>query len=79
MKRFVLIITSIVLALTFVGCSKDAGSNNVIRIGVSPVPHKELVELVVEDLKEEGIELEIIEFGRLCKTKPCSSRKGIRC
>lgn len=77
MKRFVLIITSIVLALTFVGCSKDAGSNNVIRIGVSPVPHKELVELIVEDLKEEGIELEIIEFDDYVKPNLALAEKEL--
>lgn len=31
-------------------------------VGVTPVPHKELVELVKDDLKAQGIELEIVEF-----------------
>ncbi len=33
-----------------------------LKVGATPVPHAELLELVKEDLKAEGIELEIIEF-----------------
>ncbi|WP_068267937.1 MetQ/NlpA family ABC transporter substrate-binding protein [Caviibacter abscessus] len=38
-------------------------SENKLVIGVSPVPHKELVELVKDDLKAQGINLEIVEFN----------------
>lgn len=34
----------------------------VLKIGASPVPHAELLNLVKEDLKAEGIDLQIIEF-----------------
>lgn len=44
------------------GPSGDAGQSATIKIGVSPDPHAKLVELVKEDLKEEGIEIEIEEF-----------------
>ncbi len=33
-----------------------------IRVGATPVPHVELLELVKDDLKAQGIVLEIIEF-----------------
>lgn len=64
-----------VLALTFlVGCSSNeanegnlegtASESNIetIKIGVTPEPHRTLVELVVDDLREEGVEVEVIEF-----------------
>lgn len=34
----------------------------VLKIGASPVPHAELLNLIKEDLKAEGIDLQIIEF-----------------
>lgn len=33
-----------------------------IKIGATPEPHSTLLNLVVDDLKEEGIDLEIVEF-----------------
>lgn len=33
-----------------------------IRVGATPVPHSELLNLIKEDLLKEGIELEIVEF-----------------
>lgn len=33
-----------------------------IKIGATPEPHSTLLNLIVDDLKEEGIELDIIEF-----------------
>ena len=32
-------------------------------VGVSPVPHKELVEFVKDDLRAEGIDLEVVVFN----------------
>lgn len=49
-----------VFLLIIVSCGKN---ENRLVIGVSPVPHKELVELVKEDLKEKNIDLEIVEFN----------------
>lgn len=64
-----------VLALTFlVGFSSNeanegnlegtASEDNIetIKIGVTPEPHRTLVELVVDDLREEGVEVEVVEF-----------------
>ena len=45
-----------------VGCSKEKDDQNTIRIGVSPKPHKEIIELIQEDLEKEGINIEIVEF-----------------
>ncbi len=43
-------------------CNQNKVDENLIRIGVSPKPHREIIELVKEDLEKEGIKLEIIEF-----------------
>lgn len=54
-----------ILILSFVllaGCSPKESESNEIKIGVSPNPHSQLVALVLDDLKEEGIEVEIVEF-----------------
>ncbi len=59
------------LALTGCQSSKPAVSAaevaptaelQVLKVGASPVPHAELLNLVKEDLKAEGIDLQIIEF-----------------
>ncbi len=34
-----------------------------LLVGVSPVPHKELVEFVKDDLRAEGIDLEVVVFN----------------
>lgn len=57
MKKILLVITSL---LVLVSCGKK---ENVLKIGVSPIPHKEIVELVKDDLKKDGINLEIIVFN----------------
>lgn len=37
--------------------------SKVFKVGVTPVPHTAFLELIKEDLKKEGIELQIIEFN----------------
>lgn len=52
-----------ILAIGLVGCGKSSASNEkLIKIGVSPVPHKEIVENIKPQLKESGYDLEIVEF-----------------
>lgn len=34
-----------------------------IKVGATPVPHGEILEAVKEDLKKEGVNLEIVEFN----------------
>lgn len=65
MKKNISILSILVLSLALlVGCgSKNSGGDDkVIRIGVSPSPHGEIIEQVKEDLKAEGIELKIETF-----------------
>lgn len=70
-----LLILSLVLSLT-VGCSNNSENTTedkenvevseneevVLKVGATPVPHGELLNLVKDDLAKEGIKLEVIEF-----------------
>lgn len=62
MKRILIALIAGLLMLSFVGCSKNKGDDNLIRIGVSPEPHAKIIELIKEDLEKQGIKVEIIEF-----------------
>ena len=78
MKRFkgVLLLAIVaLLAILMVGCgnAKDNGKDSksegetkkktiTLKVGASPVPHKEILEKAKSILKEKGIELEIVEF-----------------
>ncbi len=59
MKKSILVLVAAVLLLA--GCNKQA-DENVLKVGATPVPHAELLNLVKEDLLKEGITLEVIEF-----------------
>ena len=54
-------------AVIFTGCGEDNGgaSKEVksLKIGATPVPHAELLEEIKPVLKDEGINLEIVEFS----------------
>ena len=56
MRRYLL---SLCLALLF-AVSVSAGEK--ISVGVTPFPHKDIMEIVKDLLKKDGIELEIVEF-----------------
>ena len=46
------------------GGDKPAASSEVtLKIGATPVPHSEILEEIKPDLKEQGINLEIVEFN----------------
>ena len=51
----------ILLAAAFilVGATALAGE---LKVGATPVPHAELLNLVKEDLKTEGVDLKVVEF-----------------
>lgn len=73
----ILLATTLVLSLGIVGCTSGSEGDNssntdkpaknekevVLKVGASPEPHSKMLELVKDDLKEEGIKLEITEFA----------------
>jgi len=62
LKKISLIFLTLILTFTlFTGCGKEENSNK-IKIGVSPVPHSEIIEFIKDDLEKDGVEVEIVEF-----------------
>ena len=51
-----------VLALAFSACTGKRGSDTTLSIGATPVPHSELLNLVKDDMAEQGYTLNIVEF-----------------
>ncbi len=60
MKRTIFLL--LILSLVLVGCSKKESNSNTIRVGATPVPHAEILQIVKDDLQEKGYTLEIKEF-----------------
>ena len=84
MKRFltlVLILCITVLSLGLTACGSDgdgyivAGSDGyyLIRIGVSPVPHAEILDYIRPFLLEDGIRLDLVEFSEFPQVNPALS------
>lgn len=59
-KRLLLVVLILVLAVTAFGC---ADNDKKITVAASPVPHAEILAQVKSDLAEKGYELEVIEFS----------------
>lgn len=68
MKKTLAIVLSAVLAFGIVGCGAKsqatgaAKETKVIKVGATPVPHKEILEAIKPILEKEGYKLEIKEF-----------------
>ena len=75
MKKILVLITALLLVVFAAGCGSDtkastsasasgsSGAAKVLKIGATPVPHAEILEIVKPLLAKEGIELQIIEFS----------------
>ena len=64
-KSILSLVLTGVLAISLIGCggsNSSSSDDKTIRIGVSPVPHKEIVEQAVEELEDKGYTVEIVEF-----------------
>lgn len=57
------LLSILVVLLVLVGCSPKEAENDVLDVGVSFYPMKDLLLLVEDDLKEAGITLNIHEFS----------------
>ena len=66
MKKIIVLGLAIVLVfggLVIFNKEEQAANDTIkIRVGATPVPHSELLNLIKEDLLKEGIELEVVEF-----------------
>ena len=78
MKKVLSLACSLLLVLALLaGCGSDGTSSTAsstassgsdgklvtLKIGASPTPHVDILKQVVEPLKEEGIDLQIVEFS----------------
>ena len=73
MKGKFLAAVTLAMSLLLTGCGGGdnagggdkpaAGSETTLKIGATPAPHAEILEQIKPDLKEQGINLEIIEFN----------------
>ena len=74
---------TLVLALTtlaLVGCGGGAADNKtekVVKVGASPVPHAEILEVIKPELAKEGIKLEIVEFNDYVQPNLATNDKEI--
>ena len=79
-KLLTLVLTLTTLAL--VGCgggadNSSAKSEKVLKVGASPVPHAEILEVVKPELEKEGIKLEIVEFNDYVQPNLATNDKEI--
>ncbi|MBQ8580437.1 MAG: MetQ/NlpA family ABC transporter substrate-binding protein [Oscillospiraceae bacterium] len=61
MKKIIALVLSLVLTLSLAAC---AGNNDdkTIKVGATPAPHAEILEVIKEALAADGWTLEIVEF-----------------
>jgi len=60
LKKALAVLLTSSLLLSFGGCSEK--ENKTIRVGASPAPHAQILEVCKEALSEKGYTLEIVEF-----------------
>ena len=61
MKKLIAFALALVLVLSFAACSSES-DEKVIKVGASPAPHAEILEVAKEVLAADGWTLEIVEF-----------------
>lgn len=74
MKKLTALVLSLLLVLTF---ATGLAENQKIRVGATPSPHAEILELVKEDLAALGFDLEIVEFTEYPLPNPALAAKEI--
>lgn len=68
MKKFLTLLLTSIVTLSLAACGTSSATNNskdkkIIKVGATPVPHKEILESIKDDLSEKGYELQIVEFS----------------
>ncbi len=61
MKKFIAILLILTLTLTLAACGGTA-DDKTIKVGATPAPHAEILEVIKEELAAQGWTLEIVEF-----------------
>ena len=58
---FSLVVAVLAAGLVLAGCAKK--DEKLIKIGATPVPHAEMLNLIKDDLAKQGFTLQVIEFS----------------
>ena len=61
MKKIIALVLALTLALTLAACGSSA-DDKTIKVGATPAPHAEILEVIKEALAADGWTLEIVEF-----------------
>ena len=61
MKKIIAIVLALTLALSLAACGGSA-DNKTIKVGATPAPHAEILEVIKDALAADGWTLEIVEF-----------------
>lgn len=61
MKKLIAILLALTLTLALAACGGNTGDKT-IKVGATPAPHAEILEVVKDILAEDGWTLEIVEF-----------------
>ena len=61
MKKLIALILALTLALTLAACGGSADEKT-IKVGATPAPHAEILEVIKDELAKDGWTLEIVEF-----------------
>ncbi len=62
-RKITFLVTGILMLLpVFAGGAKDKSNDKVLKIGATPEPHAEILNLVKDDMAKQGYELKVIEF-----------------
>lgn len=76
MKKILALLLALTMALALAACgtapaeeegktddTQATGETVTLKVGASATPHAEILKQVVEPLKEEGIDLQVVEYG----------------
>ncbi len=67
MKKKVAVLLTLVLVITsafaLTGCGGGEANDAVIKVGATPAPHAEVLEIIKDNLADEGYTLEIVEYN----------------
>lgn len=61
-KLLSLTLAGVISASLLVGCSNQSGEDKTIKVGASPTPHAEILEVAKPLLEKQGYSLEVVEF-----------------
>ncbi len=61
MKKLIALVLALTLCLSFAACGGEDDAK-AIKVGASPAPHADILEVVKEVLAEDGYTLKIVEF-----------------